>query len=42
MVWENVPGAFILIESQWNLKQDVREINATLANILIESQWNLK
>ena len=32
----------ILIESQWNLKEDGIYMKAQRFSILIESQWNLK
>ena len=32
----------ILIESQWNLKEEAVKTNILRGTILIESQWNLK
>ena len=32
----------VLIESDWNLKEDFSKLSLREANVLIESDWNLK
>ena len=35
-------GAFVLIESDWNLKWEDTKLKTTVDTVLIESDWNLK
>ena len=35
-------GAFVLIESDWNLKEEKKYIANDVLVVLIESDWNLK
>ena len=32
----------VLIETQWNVKYDMKKLNAERQKVLIETQWNVK